>query len=57
MNLMFRPKDVVGNAKGQGQEKDVLRAREKKNVNKSSRGNHNRRSGAQWKRNRGMIPS
>lgn len=49
--------DVVGRAKGQGQEKNVLNNRNKKNVNKSSRANHNRKSGAQWKRNKGMIPS
>ncbi|CAG9812776.1 unnamed protein product [Phaedon cochleariae] len=48
---------VVGKPKGQGQEKDVLKARDKKNVNKSSRANHSRKSGAQWKRTRGMVPS
>ncbi|XP_072393970.1 activating signal cointegrator 1 complex subunit 2 [Diabrotica undecimpunctata] len=48
--------NVVGKAKGQGQEKDVLKARDKKTVNKSSRANHNRKGGAQWKRNKGMIP-
>ncbi|XP_056634151.1 activating signal cointegrator 1 complex subunit 2 [Diorhabda sublineata] len=48
--------NVVGKPKGQGQEKDVLKARDKKNVNKSSRANHNRKSGAQWKRSRGMFP-
>ncbi|KAL5278439.1 ASCC2 family protein [Megaselia abdita] len=51
------PKDVVGKAKGQGQEKEVLQNRHKKDVNKSTRGNHNRKSGATWKRSRGMIPS
>lgn len=49
--------DVVGKPKGQGQDKDVERNREKKNVHKGSRANHNRKSGAQWKRNRGMMPS
>lgn len=47
--------DVVGKPKGQGQEKDVLHNRDKKNVQKSSRANHNRKRGAQWKRSRGMM--
>ncbi|XP_031833003.2 activating signal cointegrator 1 complex subunit 2 [Nomia melanderi] len=51
------PTNVTGKPKGQGQEKDVLHNRQHKNVHKASRANHNRRSGAQWKRNRGMIPS
>lgn len=51
------PKDVVGKVKGKGQEKDVLLNRHKKDVNKSSRANHSRKSGATWKRSRGMIPS
>lgn len=55
-NNRGRNHDVVGKPKGQGQEKAVLHNREKKNVNKSSRANHNRKSGAQWKRNKGMIP-
>ena len=50
-------KDVVGKPKGQGQEKSVLQNRHKKGVHKSSRANHNRKSGAQWKRNKGMLPS
>lgn len=49
--------EVKGKPKGQGQDKDVLKARDKKNTNKSSRANHSRKSGAQFKRNRGMIPS
>ncbi|XP_045477676.1 activating signal cointegrator 1 complex subunit 2 [Harmonia axyridis] len=49
--------DVVGKPKGQGQEKNVVNARQKKNVQKSSRANHNRKGGAQFKRNKGMIPS
>lgn len=52
-----RKPEVKGKPKGQGQEKDVLKARDKKNTNKSSRANHNRKSGAQFKRNRGMLPS
>lgn len=51
-----RKPEVKGKPKGQGQEKDVLKARDKKNTNKASRANHNRKSGAQWKRNKGMIP-
>lgn len=50
-------KNVVGNAKGQGQEKNVLINREQKNTNKATRANHNRRVGSQWKRRQGMIPS
>lgn len=49
--------DVVGKPKGQGQDQSVLKNRDKKNAHKSSRANHNRKGGAQWKRNRGMIPS
>lgn len=49
--------DVVGKPKGQGQEKSVVVSRHKKEANKSSRANHNRRQGAAFKRNRGMIPS
>lgn len=49
--------DVVGKAKGQGQEKNVLVNRERKEKNKSSRGNHSRRQGAQWKRTQGLVPS
>lgn len=53
-----RPKnDVVGKPKGQGQEKNVVNARQRKNVQKSSRANHNRKGGATFKRNKGMIPS
>ncbi|CAH0564260.1 unnamed protein product [Brassicogethes aeneus] len=52
-----KKKDVVGNAKGQGQDKTVLQNRQKKNTNKSSKANHSRKSGAQFKRNKGMIPS
>ncbi|CAB3230207.1 unnamed protein product [Arctia plantaginis] len=52
-----RTVDVVGKPKGQGQEKDVLHNRDKKEKHKSVRGNHNRRQGAQWKRSQGMMPS
>ncbi|XP_073835844.1 activating signal cointegrator 1 complex subunit 2-like [Musca autumnalis] len=47
--------DVVGKQKGQGQEKDVLRNRQKKEANKSSRDNHNRKAGAAFKRSKGML--
>ncbi|KNC23734.1 hypothetical protein FF38_01210 [Lucilia cuprina] len=50
-----QPKDVVGRAKGQGQEKDVLRNRQKKEANKSSRANHNRKAGAAFKQSKGMF--
>ncbi|XP_067213131.1 activating signal cointegrator 1 complex subunit 2 isoform X2 [Linepithema humile] len=49
--------DVIGNPKGQGQNKDVLTNRHKKNVRKATHGNHNRRMGSQIKRKQGMIPS
>ncbi|KAF2897338.1 hypothetical protein ILUMI_08833 [Ignelater luminosus] len=39
------------------QETAVKRDRDKKNTHKSSRANHNRKGAAQWKRNKGMIPS
>lgn len=47
--------DVVGKPKGQGQDKNVLNNRNKKGVHKSSRANHNRKSGAQWKQSKGMF--
>ncbi|XP_076292239.1 activating signal cointegrator 1 complex subunit 2 isoform X2 [Lasioglossum baleicum] len=49
--------NVTGKPKGHGQEKDVLHNRQQKNTHKSTRANHNRRSGAQWKRTQGMVPS
>lgn len=49
--------NVIGNPKGHGQKKDVLYNRQQKNVRKAKYANHNRRSGAQYKRNQGMIPS
>jgi activating signal cointegrator complex subunit 2 len=50
-------KNVVGKPKGQGQEKDVLLNRLHKDKNKATRANHNRKQGATFKRNKGMIPS
>lgn len=45
--------DVAGSSK----DPNTQQNRHKKDVNKSSRANHNRRQGAAFKRNRGMIPS
>ncbi|KAJ8686407.1 hypothetical protein QAD02_022201 [Eretmocerus hayati] len=52
-----RNKDVVGNAKGQGQSKEVVDNRNQKGKSKATRANHNRRAGSQWKRSHGMVPS
>ncbi|CAH0755595.1 unnamed protein product [Diatraea saccharalis] len=52
-----RNADVTGKPKGQGQEKEVLVNRDRKEKHKSSRANHNRRQGAQWKRSQGLMPS
>uniref|UniRef100_A0A182JD78 CUE domain-containing protein n=1 Tax=Anopheles atroparvus TaxID=41427 RepID=A0A182JD78_ANOAO len=49
--------DVRGKPKGQGQDAKVLQNRKNKNENKSSVANHNRKQGATYKRNRGMMPS
>ena len=56
-HILYRNTDVIGKPKGQGQEKEVLLNREKKEKTKSARANHNRRQGAQWKRSQGMMPS
>lgn len=48
-------RDVVGNAKGQGQSNEVLRNRLNKNTNKASRANHNRKAGSTFKQSRGMY--
>ncbi|XP_038646379.1 activating signal cointegrator 1 complex subunit 2 isoform X5 [Scyliorhinus canicula] len=48
---------ALGNTKGQGQAKETVVERRKKEANKSLRANHNRRSLADRKRNKGMIPS
>uniref|UniRef100_A0A7N6AW07 CUE domain-containing protein n=1 Tax=Anabas testudineus TaxID=64144 RepID=A0A7N6AW07_ANATE len=52
-----RPSNVVGQPKGQGQTTETLLDRRKKESNKSRVGNHNRRTMADRKRNKGMIPS
>ncbi|XP_072736265.1 activating signal cointegrator 1 complex subunit 2 isoform X1 [Ciconia boyciana] len=48
---------VVGNVKGHGQNRETAQERRKKEANKSTRANHNRRVMADRKRNKGMIPS
>lgn len=48
-------RDVVGGPKGKGQTKEVTTNRHKKDVNKSSRANHNRKAGAAFKRSKGMM--
>uniref|UniRef100_A0A3Q2ZP87 Activating signal cointegrator 1 complex subunit 2 n=1 Tax=Kryptolebias marmoratus TaxID=37003 RepID=A0A3Q2ZP87_KRYMA len=56
----FRPEqssNVVGRPKGQGQTSETASDRRKKESNKSRVANHNRRSMADRKRNKGMIPS
>lgn len=50
-----KSRDVVGNTKGQGQSNEVLRNRQQKSANKSSRANHNRKSGNAFKQSRGMY--
>ncbi|XP_018411025.1 PREDICTED: activating signal cointegrator 1 complex subunit 2 [Nanorana parkeri] len=48
---------VAGTARGQGQNRETIQERRKKEANKGARANHNRRSMADRKRNKGMIPS
>jgi activating signal cointegrator complex subunit 2 len=48
-------KDFVGNTKGLGQSNEVLRNRQQKSANKSSRANHNRKAGSSFKQSRGMY--
>nr|XP_046241896.1 activating signal cointegrator 1 complex subunit 2 [Scatophagus argus] len=52
-----RPSNVVGKPKGQGQTLETVLDRRKKEANKSRGSNHNRRTMADRKRNKGMIPS
>ncbi|XP_064651306.1 activating signal cointegrator 1 complex subunit 2-like [Lineus longissimus] len=51
-----RVHDVKGQAKGKGQEKDVLHNRQFKDQHKSRLANHNRRAMADRKRQKGMGP-
>lgn len=56
----FRPErtsNVAGRPKGQGQSLETFLDRRKKEANKSRTSNHNRRTMADRKRNKGMIPS
>ncbi|XP_058492401.1 activating signal cointegrator 1 complex subunit 2 [Solea solea] len=56
----FRPErtsNVVGQPKGRGQTPDTFLDRRKKETNKSRVSNHSRRTMADRKRNKGMIPS
>ncbi|XP_053324531.1 activating signal cointegrator 1 complex subunit 2 [Spea bombifrons] len=48
---------LLGANRGQGQSRDTLQERRKKEANKGVRANHNRRAMADRKRNKGMIPS
>uniref|UniRef100_A0A671U308 Activating signal cointegrator 1 complex subunit 2 n=1 Tax=Sparus aurata TaxID=8175 RepID=A0A671U308_SPAAU len=52
-----RPSNVVGKPKGQGQTLETFLDRRKKEASKSRTSNHNRRTMADRKRNKGMIPS
>lgn len=52
-----RPSNVVGKPKGQGQTLETILDRRKKEANKSRVSNHNRRTMADRKRNKGMIPT
>lgn len=51
-----QPSHVVGQAKGQGQSLETVLDRRRKESNKSRVANHNRRSLADRKKNKGMIP-
>ncbi|XP_066459886.1 activating signal cointegrator 1 complex subunit 2 isoform X2 [Eleutherodactylus coqui] len=48
---------VTGTARGQGQSRETVQERRKKEAYKGARANHNRRAMADRKRNKGMIPS
>ncbi|XP_058230967.1 activating signal cointegrator 1 complex subunit 2 [Hemibagrus wyckioides] len=51
------PSNVVGGPKGRGQAQETLLDRRRKEANKGRGANHNRRTMADKKRNKGMIPS
>lgn len=56
----YRPppaSNVVGGPKGRGQTQETIQDRRRKEASKSRGANHNRRSMADRKRNKGMIPS
>lgn len=48
---------VAGSPRGHGQSRETTQERRKKESNKSTRANHNRRTMADRKRSKGMIPS
>ncbi|XP_044144456.1 activating signal cointegrator 1 complex subunit 2 [Bufo gargarizans] len=48
---------VAGTTRGQGQSRETVQERRKKESNKGARANHNRRFMSDRKRNKGMIPS
>ncbi|XP_032327243.1 activating signal cointegrator 1 complex subunit 2 isoform X4 [Camelus ferus] len=48
---------VAGSPRGQGQSRETTQERRKKEANKATRANHNRRTMADRKRSKGMIPS
>ncbi|XP_069850667.1 activating signal cointegrator 1 complex subunit 2 isoform X4 [Dipodomys merriami] len=48
---------VAGGPRGHGQSRETTQERRKKEANKATRANHNRRTMADRKRNKGMIPS
>ncbi|KAG4072901.1 hypothetical protein HA402_006581 [Bradysia odoriphaga] len=52
-----KPKAPSSDVAGSSKDSNTQQNRHKKDVNKSTRANHNRRQGAAFKRNRGMIPS
>ncbi|XP_077016725.1 activating signal cointegrator 1 complex subunit 2 isoform X2 [Tamandua tetradactyla] len=48
---------VAGSSRGHGQNRETTQERRKKEANKATRANHNRRTMADRKRSKGMIPS
>ncbi|KAM4051625.1 activating signal cointegrator 1 complex subunit 2 [Anomaloglossus baeobatrachus] len=48
---------ISGTTRGQGQSRETVQERRKKEASKGARANHNRRAMADRKRNKGMIPS
>ncbi|XP_037584147.1 activating signal cointegrator 1 complex subunit 2 isoform X4 [Cebus imitator] len=48
---------VAGSLRGHGQSRETTQERRKKEANKATRANHNRRTMADRKRSKGMIPS
>ncbi|KFO22654.1 activating signal cointegrator 1 complex subunit 2-like [Fukomys damarensis] len=48
---------VAGSPRGHGQSRETTQERRKKEANKATRSNHNRRTMADFKKSKGMIPS